>query len=352
MKTENPQNIYRQRTLHKNLLLVGLLGILILVAGISIALGPMDIGLRHVYGSLIQAVTGADLGIPDKTVRVITLLRVPRALWAILAGTAFGIAGTIMQTVLRNPLASPFTLGISAGANLGVSVAIILGLNITDTWLGVIGNAFLFAILTSTLIIGMASIKKASIQMIVLAGIGINYILRAATNFLEYIATPEQLEMTLAFGRGELGAFGYRELGLSAIVITAACLIIFPQILDLNAISFGDEKAKSLGIRVGLSRVGLMFTSSCMVAVAVAFVGPIGFIGLAGPHMARSLIGTNHVWLLPASMLLGSILLLCADILATNLLGNTVIPIGIMTSLFGAPFFLYFIFKEKRDFWR
>jgi iron complex transport system permease protein len=256
-----------------------------------------------------------------------------------------------MQTVLRNPLASPFTLGISAGANFGVAVAVVLGFDMASQTYGVVGSAFVFALLTAFLIIGISTLRGGTVQVLVLAGIALNYILRAAGDMLEYLATPEQLESTRAFSRGELGAFGYPELALTAGIVIVGVVIVLPKILDLNVISTGDDRSISLGVEPGRLRLFVMLVASAVVAVIVAFVGPIGFVGLVGPHIARSMVGTDHRILLPASGLVGSVILLAADLLGMNLLGDITIPVGVMTSIIGVPFFLFFILKERRKFW-
>jgi iron complex transport system permease protein len=338
------------QTLHW-LSLLGLGLVLIFLICLSITIGPFEISIAEAFRSVVQTLFGGDLGVPDVKAQIVMKLRAPRAFWAVVAGMGFGLTGALMQTVLRNPLASPFTLGISAGANFGVAVAIVLGIDVSSHVYGIIGNAFFFALLTSLLILAISSLRGATVQILVLAGIGLNYILRAGGNMLEYLATPEQLESTRAFSRGELGAFGYSELLPVSIVMLAGMLLMLPRILDLNVMAAGDERAESLGIRAGKLRIFVMLVASCMVAAIVAFVGPIGFVGLAGPHIARSFAGVNHKILLPASALIGAIILLCADLVGMNILGAISIPVGVMTSLVGVPFFLYFIFKERRRFW-
>ncbi len=335
----------------QRLSLFALIVLLVVLIGIGLTTGPFTISVQESFHAVYQSLTGIDVGVPAVKAQIVMNLRAPRTLWAVVAGMGFGLAGALMQTVLRNPLASPFTLGISAGANFGVAVSIVLGINFSVHIYGVIANAFLFALLTSLLIITLSSLQGGTVQIIVLAGIGLNYILRAGGNLLEYIATPEQIESTRAFSLGELGAFGYPELLLVCGITIAAMLFILPVVLDLNIMVTGDDKAKSLGVKAGSLRMFVMLVASCMVAGIVAFVGPIGFVGLAGPHIARSLVGVNHKILLPTSSLIGAIILLGADLIGMNLINDITIPVGVMTSVIGVPFFLYFILAERRRFW-
>ncbi|MCF6336163.1 MAG: iron ABC transporter permease [Spirochaetales bacterium] len=226
-----------------------------------------------------------------------------------------------------------------------------MGLNYNVQIYGIIGNAFLFSILTSLLILGISSLKGGTVQIIILAGIALNYILRAGGSLLEYIANPEQLEITRAFSRGELGSFGYSELIIVCSVLLISFLLVMTRVLDLNVMVFGDEKAKTLGVKSSGLRMFIMLISSFLIASIVAFVGPIGFVGLAGPHISRSLVGNNHKIFLPASALVGAVILLGADLIGMNLIAGISIPVGVMTAFIGVPFFLYFIIKERRKFW-
>jgi len=350
-RQQDERHKYEHHQLMQGLSLLVLILLLVILICVGLTIGPFNISVQESFRAVYQSLMGIDMGIPTVKAQIVMNLRAPRIFWAIVAGMGFGLTGTLMQTVLRNPLASPFTLGISAGANFGVAVSIVLGIDFSVHVYGVIGNAFLFALLTSLLIIAISSLKGGTVQILVLSGIGLNYILRAGGNLLEYLASPEQLESTRAFSRGEIGAFGYSELLLVCGITVVAMLFILPRVLDLNVMVTGDEKAKSLGVKAGGLRLFVMLVASCMVAGIVAFVGPIGFVGLAGPHMARGLVGVNHKILLPTASVIGAIILLSADLIGMNMIKDITIPVGVMTSVIGVPFFLYFILKERRRFW-
>ena len=335
----------------KILFLFTLIGLAILIVGVSITLGPLDISITDVYKAIIQGVLSIDLGVEELSELVVCNVRLPRILWGLAAGFGLGVAGCAMQAVLRNPLASPFTLGISAGANFGVSVAIILNFTLFGGTYAVLGNAFIFALLTSGIIIGISAIKGGTVEILILAGIALNYLFLAASKLFKYFATWEQHEATEAFGMGDLGTFSWNELVIVAITLFLCMLLLMPKLMDLNVMTAGDDTAKSLGVDAGHLRIFVMVVSSFLVASVVAFVGPIGFVGLVGPHIARLVIGADHRFQLPASGLVGMVILVGADILGVNIMPPAVIPVGIMTSLLGVPFFFYLILKRRREYW-
>ncbi len=335
----------------KILFMLALVILAVFLVGVSVTFGPLEITVLEVYETIIQRVLSTDLGMSKLTELVIWNIRLPRIMWGLAAGFGLGVAGCIMQAVLRNPLASPFTLGISAGANFGVSLAIVLDFAVLGGMYAVIGNAFIFAFLTSIIIIGISAIKGGTVEMLILAGIALNYVFRAASDLFQYFATSEQKEATQAFGQGDLGTFGWSELFLVSLIILICMILVAPKLKDLNIMTAGDVTAKSLGIDAGNLRVFVMTIASLLVAAVVAFVGPIGFVGLVAPHMSRMIIGSDHRFQLPASGLLGAIILVSSDILGMNIIPPIIIPVGIMTSILGVPFFFYLIMTRRREYW-
>ena len=335
----------------KVLFLFVLIGLATLIVGVSITIGALDITILDVYKAIIQRVLSINLGVEWLSELVVCDIRLPRIVWGLTAGFALGVAGCAMQAVLRNPLASPFTLGISAGSNFGVSVAIILDFAIFGGVYAVIGNAFVFALLTSGIILGLSAIRGGTVEILILAGIALNYVFRAASQLFRYFATYEEKEATQAFGEGDLSTFGWDELTIVVIILVLCIFVLIPKLMDLNVMTAGDTTAKSLGVDAGHLRIFVMVVSSFLVAAVVAFVGPIGFIGLVGPHMARMAIGADHRFQLPASGLLGAVILVGANILGMNIIPPVVIPVGIMTSIIGVPFFFFLILKRRREYW-
>lgn len=335
----------------KVLFLFTLIGLAILVVGVSITLGPLDISIIEVYKAIIQRGLHINLGVEMLSERIVCNIRLPRIVWGLVAGFGLGVAGCAMQAVLRNPLASPFTLGISAGANFGVSVAIMLNFAFFGGMYAVIGNAFIFALLTSGLILGISALRGGTVEVLILAGIALNYVFRAASQLFQYFATWEQKQATQAFGEGDLGTFGWNELAIVSITLVFCMILLMPKLMDLNVMTAGDDTAKSLGVDAGHLRIFVMAVSSLLVASIVAFIGPVGFVGLVAPHMARMAIGADHRFQLPASGLVGAVILLGADILGMNIIPPVIIPVGIMTAILGVPFFFYLILKRRREYW-
>jgi iron complex transport system permease protein len=256
--------------------------------------------------------------------------------------------------VLRNPLVSPFTVGVSGGAVLGASVAIVLGASLVGFGrLVVIGNAFLFAVGTSTLIVLLGRLRGMAPESFILVGIALTSLFGALTSILQYIATEAELAAVVHWTFGT-----FQESSIPRVAVIATVIVVLsPPLLvmtwHLNAMaSGGDEVAKSLGVNCGLVRVSCMLIAALITATIVSFTGIIGFVGLVAPHIARLLVGSDHRVLLPFSAAAGAILLLVADTLGRTLFAPVIIPVGIVISVIGAPFFFYLLLaRRKRKAW-
>lgn len=322
-----------------------------LVGGI-ITLGPLNISFGQVYEVLLSRFFPATFQATDQAFQIVWNIRLPRLMGAIMAGFGFGICGCVMQSVLMNPLASPFTLGISAGAQFGVAVAAFFGVGVIGGPYLLIGNAFVFALMCSFFIVGLSLYRGATSETLVLAGIVVNYFFSALSQLFKYFASDEQLRLMVSWGMGDLSAFSWSRFPLLLGVFLVTIPFLWLRGRDLNIMTVGDESAKSLGVNTNQVRISSMVVASLLVATVVCFTGPISFIGLVAPHMARLIIGVDHKYLIPASGLLGALVLLAADAVGMNIVAPTIIPTGIMTSLVGVPFFAWLILKEKkREYW-
>ncbi|MBF7084332.1 iron ABC transporter permease [Desulfallas sp. Bu1-1] len=285
---------------------------------------------------------------------IIWNIRLPRILAAVTAGIGLSVAGCVMQNLLRNPLASPFTLGISQGAAFGAAVAIIaLGAGSTHSTSAdavIINNpylvtisAFVGAMATTLVVLFLAQVRGVTPEAMVLAGVALGSLFSAATIILQFFASDVQVASIVFWTFGDIGRASWRDLEIMAAVTGAALLYFMVNRWNYNALDGGEETAKGLGVDVERIRLTGMFVASLVTAVTVSFLGIIGFIGLVGPHMMRRVLGGDHRFLIPASSVMGGLLLLASDTLARTIVSPVVLPVGAITSFMGAPLFLYLL---------
>jgi iron complex transport system permease protein len=289
---------------------------------------------------------------------VIWNIRLPRIAAGLLAGAGLSIAGCVMQNLLRNPLASPFTLGISQGAAFGAVLAIIFGADqVRGTGIGaaILSSNYLVTIcaftgaITATLIVLLlARSRGISPEAMILAGVALGSLFSAGTTIIQYFAEDVKVAAVVFWTFGDLGRAAWGHVRIMAAVIGLATLYFLLRRWDYNAMDSGEDTARSLGVEVENVRLGGMFIASLITAVAVAFLGIIGFIGLLGPHLMRRLIGGDHRFLIPGSCVMGSLLLIASDALARTLIAPVTLPVGAVTSFMGAPLFLYLLFRGCR----
>ena len=272
---------------------------------------------------------------------------------AVLVGVSLASAGAEMQTILNNPLADPFTLGISSAASVGAALAITLGVSVIPLAqpLWVTGNAFLMALGASLFIWGISRLRGVSVQTLVLMGIAVMFFFNAMLGLMQYVASAEALQQLVFWSLGSLGKASWDKVGL----IAAALLVTLPVFLHagwrLTALRLGDMHAKAMGIDVARLRLRMLLCCSLLAAMAVAFVGTVGFVGLVGPHIARLLVGEDQRVFLPVSALSGALIMSLTSILSKTLVPGILLPIGILTALIGLPFFVSLILHSRREVW-
>lgn len=330
--------------------------LLALLAGASIfAIGTGSYAIDA--ATIVRSLFG--LEVPDTVDWLVWNLRLPRTLGAIVAGAGLGLSGTILQTLLRNPLASPFTLGISQGAAFGATFAIIvLGAGQSHmagsdgvtffSHTPIMLSAFAGSLITITFILILSGLREVTTESMILAGVALSAFFSSCTMLLQYFADDVQVAATVFWTFGDLGKAGWKEVLLMATMLVPALAYFARHAWSCNALQWGDETARSLGVGVKSLRITGMLLAGLTVAVTTAFLGIIGFIGLLAPHCMRLVIGHDHRFLLPASLLAGSLLLLCSDILSRIVIAPVVIPVGIVTSFAGVPLFLYLLIRRKR----
>jgi len=342
MRSEAVFQGYITRSRQKKLLLVFAFLLLAMMAAVGLSVGASAVGPLDALESLFR-----DTG---RAHTIIWLLRMPRVVMAMLVGFGLGVAGTIFQAILKNPLASPFTLGIGSGAGFGAVVVIIFmrgGLYPQLT----AASAFVFSLLSAFFILGIAKMKRASSETMILTGIAQMFLFSALSAFFQYMGTMEQVYEVTFWHFGSLSKAGWREIGFAALMVLIPFPLLARRAWDFNLLATGDESALALGVDVERLRMWSVIAASLITAGCICFTGVIGFVGLVAPHIVRMTMGSDHFTLIPASGLVGGLLVLTADILANTVWAPQVIPIGIMTSFIGVPFFFYLLMKRSREYW-
>lgn len=311
---------------------------------LDIVIGPSGLSIYDVFSTMISP------GTSDPTSSVIVWdFRLPKALMAVFIGISLAIAGAEVQTILDNPLASPYTLGISAAAGFGAAITMVFGLGFTSFVNNVIVsiNAFIFSFACFFIIYFIAKVKAASKEIIILTGVALLFLFQALVSLLQYIATDEQLQNIVFWLFGSLENSSWSTVTICFIILLIIVPLLVIDFWKLTALRLGDEKAKSLGIDVEKLRLKVLICVSVLTASAVCFAGTIGFVGLVPPHIARMLVGEDQRYFVPLSALLGALFLSLASIGGKICCHKGVFPIGIATSLIGVPFFLSLIIMKR-----
>jgi len=311
---------------------------------VDFTIGPAGLSLDTLWQTIVHSAS------VDAGTRVIVWdIRMPYALMAVAVGMSLGLAGAEMQTILNNPLASPFTLGVSSAAAFGAALAIVLGIGIPgvpDQWF-ISANAFIFALLAALMLDGITRWTQVASSGVVLFGIALVFTFNALVSLMQFVATEDTLQGLVFWTMGSLARANWSKLAIMAGVFIVLLPISMKSSWKLTALRLGEDRAVSFGIDVRRLRLGTLLRISILSALAVAFVGPIGFIGLVAPHIARMMFGEDHRFYLPASALIGALVLSMASVASKNLVPGVIIPVGIVTSLVGVPFFLSIILRHR-----
>ncbi len=316
------------------LVLLILLAILCLL---SIAVGSAGYSIPEILEAVFREEKS-----PIKT--IVVNLRLPRVILAILIGASLAAAGALLQSVMRNPLADPGTIGVSAGAGTAATTILLLFPNLTAS---VPLFAFGGAALACVLIYTMAWKEGVDPTRIILSGVAINSVLGAYNSLLQ-LMNSDSLEGVLAFMNGSLSGRSWYQVRLLAVYAAVGLVLAFLCIKSANALQLGDEMAKSLGVKVNGSRVLLSGVAAFLAASTVSVAGMIGFVGLVVPHIARILVGSDYKAMLPTSVVLGAVVLLAADTVGRTIVPGIEIPVGIVMAVCGGPFFLYLLRKKGK----
>ncbi|SJZ87971.1 FecCD family ABC transporter permease [Consotaella salsifontis] len=339
---------YRALAFRRIALLSALCAALFASVCVDMALGPANYTISEVLDSLFRSDQVSD------QLRVIVWdIRMPIALMAVTVGASLSVAGAQMQTILANPLASPFTLGISAAASFGAALALVAGTALVPLAVGYMVpiNAFVMAMAAALFIHFASTMRGVTVETIVLLGIALVFTFNALLSLLEYLASEQALAAVVFWTMGSLTKATWPKVWITAAVLVLTVPLFARQAWALTALRLGEDKAASFGVNVRRLRLQTMLTISLLAAIPVSFVGTIGFVGLVGPHMARMLVGEDQRFFLPASILCGALLLSVTSVVSKTILPGAILPIGVITALVGVPFFFVLIFGSRRRAW-
>jgi len=349
----NPIKELEKKNRRNTAILIAMLAAVIVASVACLFVGSSHMTIRQALDALFGGGT-------DAQSRIIWRIRVPRVLAAIIAGTGLSVAGLVMQTTLNNSMASPSTLGVSNAAVFGANLSIIAfaggflstGNNIQSFSVGANPYAtsllaFVFSTLSVLLILGLCTVRSFSPNVVVLSGMAIGSVWTAVTTLLQFYATDVGLSAAVVWSFGDLGRATYETNMILFAVVLIGVVFFMLMAWKYNALLSGEATAKTMGVHVEALRFVTLLLSSMITAVCVSFLGVIGFVGIICPHVTKKLLGQDHRVTLPASCLTGSLLLLLADTLSRSLGNGSALPVGAITSLLGAPFFIAIIFGRK-----
>jgi iron complex transport system permease protein len=331
-------------TVRRRVACLALLGVALIVSiSVDLVTGPSNVGLLELWRGLI----GGGLDRVDAV--ILWQIRFPQALLATLVGAALALAGTEMQTTLNNPLASPFTLGMSSAAIFGAALAIVLGIaipGIPPHWI-VSANAFIFALGSVLLLQAAARRQQAGSETLVLLGIALFFTFNALVAITQFVASEQALQQLVFWTMGSLARASWAEVRALGFVVLLVLPFSLASSWQLTVLRLGDERARSAAVDVRRLRFLSLLRISVLTATAVSFTGTIAFVGLVGPHIGRMLIGEDHRFLLPASALSGALVMSIASIVSKIVVPGAIVPIGLVTALIGVPFFVVLVWRRS-----
>ncbi len=346
-----PNNVYVKRLNKKRIItLIVLSSLVVIFFFASLFIGSSSLTFSETIKGLFGAST-------NKANIIMQNIRLPRLVAALIAGAGLALAGTVMQTNLNNPMASPATLGVSNAAVLGANIAIIiLSGGIVNTNNGTQSGAsnyyfvtffaFLFAVGSALLILGLSKIRSFNPTTVILIGVGLTSLYSAITTLIQYFATDVKLAAAVYWSFGDLGRVTMKDNLFLVIILVLSFIGLMFFSNSYNAMLGGDELARSLGVKTDVTRLISLLIASLLTAAIVSFFGVIGFIGIMAPHIMRRIIGNDHKFLIPCSCLMGIVIVQFSDGLARLIMSGTSLPVGAVTAIIGAPFFLYIVFSK------
>ena len=356
MSITQAKNLYAKAKSRKILVILSVCIALLIAIVISVSLGAGSPGFfeaANVVLSRLFPFLGIDPG-SQITQTIVLDLRLSRIVLAVVAGAGLAASGAAMQGVLRNPLVSPYILGISSAAGFGAALAIGLGIGVVTQYSAyiVVANAFIFSIIAMLMVYGVARVRGITPESVILAGVAVGYLFSAMLSLIQFVAPEHVAVRAVVFWLlGGLSSATWESILMILPIVLVATVLMMKKSWDINVMSLGEEVATSLGVNSRQVLVICMALGTLATASIISFTGVIGFICLVSPHIARMVIGSDHRFLLPCSLAMGALLLLCSDTLARLVLMPSEVPVGIVTSLMGVPFLLYLLLSKRRQMW-
>ncbi|MDR3206003.1 MAG: iron ABC transporter permease [Candidatus Methanoplasma sp.] len=329
--------------------IIAMLVVVASLAAFSMTLGAAKISAADAYKGLINALFPDAFDITDRTVRIMVNLRSPRVLMAAAAGASLAMGGAITQAILKNSLATPYTLGVSAGAGFGACLAILMGVSITAGTIGIITNAFIFSMIPVAVVIVASRFRTMSPMAMILCGVAISYIFGASNTLFQYFGDDASVKSVVFWTVGDLNNVSLWNLSYVGPVMTAVFIAGMLMAKRINVLGMGDDTAKSLGVNVERIRMTGLILSCLLTATVVCFTGTIGFICLLSPQISKVFVGSDMRYLLPSSALVGACLLLIADMGSRMLMSPVMLPVGAITALVGGPAFIMLLFSRRKN---
>lgn len=342
------QSIERQRSSERRRWLVLMsFGFLLLASFVlDIMTGPSMLDASRVLNALLEFI-GLPFQVDDSTRVIVTNLRLPIALMAIIVGGSLGVGGAEMQTLLNNPMASPYTLGMAAAAGFGAAIMLYIGSLGMDSHYAVPIGAFLCCMLSACFLFALASMRHISSGQLILAGIALLFLFQSLLSLVQFVSSPELSQQILFWLFGSLSKATWSNLLITAMVVLGGFLLLMQDSWKLTALRLGEERAKSVGVNVTQLRLKILFIVAVMTATVTSFVGIIGFIGIVAPNIAKILVGEDQRFFLPLSFIIGAFLLSTASVLSKAIVPGALFPIGIVTAIIGVPFFFWLIVAKR-----
>lgn len=343
MEAPDIANIQKMRALHWSLIIIGLVVALFVSIVISLSIGAVNISFSEIISILFGGGSRAHQ-------QIILDLRLPRIALAALVGASLAVAGATMQGLFRNPMASPSVIGISSGAAFGATLAIVLGVSWISGSLAIPAMAFIFSFIALFIVYTISRTRNGyvPVETLLLAGIAVGALFSALVSTMQYFA-GEKLASVVFWLMGGLNQATWDQVMITFPAVILGCGVILALSRDLNAMMVGEEQAGNLGINVNKTRIVLLLAASLVTAMAVSFAGVIGFVGLIIPHVVRILVGPDHRILLPCSIIGGALFMIWTDTVARTIISPAELPVGIITSILGAPFFIYLLMSRKKS---